>query len=322
MSRKLKIHLVSFIKLLALLIVIFVAPYFIHISAWKINKALADQSSSSLSGYAWSENIGWVSLSGSNYGLSIDTNKKLSGYAWSDNIGWISANDDDLEDCPKTPCTAKLQSNNLNGWLKVLSGGTANSGSWDGWISLSGKDPDYGPVLSNGTFSGYAWGGDVVGWLDFSYAIAPSSINSCTPSYSCSGNETILYTNSSCEISTFATCEEPAFCSAGSSTCLYPPPSFSASDGFNGHLQVRPSLVKKDDPVKIYWNLDNVSSCTVTGTNGDSWNGGSSGTPGKTSRPIIGQTTYTLVCGAHSGSTPDTVTESVTVNIIPIFEEK
>ncbi len=44
---------------------------------------------------------------------------------------------------------------------------------WDGWISLSGASPTYGPVSSsgsngvNGTFSGYAWGSDIFGWINF-----------------------------------------------------------------------------------------------------------------------------------------------------------
>ena len=51
-----------------------------------------------LSGFAWGENIGWVSFSCNNtsscgtvgYGVTIDTDGALDGYAWAENIGWIN----------------------------------------------------------------------------------------------------------------------------------------------------------------------------------------------------------------------------------------
>jgi len=48
----------------------------------------------------------------------------------------------------------------------------------------------------------------------------------------------------------------------------------------------------------------------------------SSGSGGKTSSPITSQTTYTLACTGFPGATPISVIETVTVNIIPVFEEK
>ena len=267
--------------------------------------AFAD--TSVLSGYAWSDNIGWVSLSGSSYGLSMDANGKLSGYAWSDNIGWITANQSELSGCPSNPCWAKFNANALTGWLRALSWG----GGWDGWISLSGSG--YGVTQDqSGVLSGYAWGSDVVGWLDFSAAAAPQQ---CTPAYSCSGTQTILYTDAFCQTSTYATCTSPAFCSAGSSTCLYPQPIFV------NHLQLLPALVSSGETIQIHWNVDNVTSCAVTGTNGDLWTGLSSGADGKTSSAIFGQVTYTLTCNAYIGVTPSTVSESKAVNTIPIFQE-
>ena len=276
------------------------------------NREFAFADTSSLSGYAWSDNIGWVSLSGSSYGLSMDTNNKLSGYAWSDNIGWITANESELSGCPQNPCRAKFNGSALNGWLRAL----AYGGGWDGWISLSGSG--YGVTQNeNGTLSGYAWGSDVVGWLDFSQASGPT----CTPVYSCSGTDTILYTNAGCQTSTYATCTSPAFCSSGSSACLYPQPTFVASSGLTGHLQLLPALVSSGATTQIHWNVDNVVSCAVSGTNGDSWTGLSSGADGKTSEPIVSQVTYTLTCNAYPGVTPPTISESETVNVIPVFQE-
>src|SRR3989338_2782024 len=58
-----------------------------------------------LSGYAWNDTIGWISLncdesahggsnlcSTSNYKVQIDSNGSFSGYAWNDVAGWISFN--------------------------------------------------------------------------------------------------------------------------------------------------------------------------------------------------------------------------------------
>lgn len=45
---------------------------------------------------------------------------------------------------------------------------TNQTGGWDGWISMSGTG--YGVTLdiTTGEFSGYAWGGSILGWIDFS----------------------------------------------------------------------------------------------------------------------------------------------------------
>ncbi|MDD5031678.1 MAG: hypothetical protein PHR36_01380, partial [Patescibacteria group bacterium] len=62
----------------------------------KIARAASDNN---VTGYAWSENIGWISFSCSNdnscltvdYGVAVDpATGNISGYAWSENIGWIS----------------------------------------------------------------------------------------------------------------------------------------------------------------------------------------------------------------------------------------
>jgi hypothetical protein len=54
-------------------------------------------SDSGLTGWAWSENAGWISLSctnrscaGESYGVTNDGCGTLSGFAWSENFGWIN----------------------------------------------------------------------------------------------------------------------------------------------------------------------------------------------------------------------------------------
>ena len=128
-------------------------------------------------GYAWSDTIGWVSMScktgggagndicaTSNYGVTVSTTTgNLSGYAWSDNIGWISFNSTDVSGCPSSPCSPKLTATGLSGFARALAGATIESEGWDGYIDLSSVNRP-----SDITLSGYAWGSDVVGWLDMS----------------------------------------------------------------------------------------------------------------------------------------------------------
>ncbi len=108
-------------------------------------------------GWAWSDNIGWISLNCTNtsscatsdYGVTVNPlNGGMTGYAWSDNIGWIQFNG-----------LVNLGTGLVSGWAQALS---ASNLGWDGQIDLSGI------TLSGTSFSGFAWGSDVVGWVDFS----------------------------------------------------------------------------------------------------------------------------------------------------------
>ena len=107
-------------------------------------------------GWAWSDNIGWISLNCTNtsscatsdYGVTVNpSNGGMTGYAWSDNIGWIQFNG-----------IVNLGTGAVSGWASALS---ADNLGWDGQINLSGL------TLSGTSFSGFAWGSDVVGWVDF-----------------------------------------------------------------------------------------------------------------------------------------------------------
>src|SRR4051812_22252646 len=62
-----------------------------------------------LSGYAWSENTGWINFKGSNYGVTVDNSTgNFSGYAWTENIGWLSFNAADVSGCPSGSCTPNV----------------------------------------------------------------------------------------------------------------------------------------------------------------------------------------------------------------------
>mgnify|MGYP001285499920 CR=1 FL=1 len=163
-------------------LVIFVL--FLQIAVFLTNITNA-QTQSNVHGWAWSDNIGWISFNCANtsscsdvdYGVYFsDTGGELSGHAWSDNIGWISFNEDDLGGCPSGSCKAKLAGNNFQGWAKALAGGGLESGDWDGWISLKGSNPSYGVTLNENSLESFAWGSEVVGWIDFSPQFAGSGV--------------------------------------------------------------------------------------------------------------------------------------------------
>ncbi|MCC6290883.1 hypothetical protein IT398_02360 [Candidatus Nomurabacteria bacterium] len=111
----------------------------------------------SLSGYAWSSNIGWINMgndTGQGYGVTMESaDGPLSGYAWSSNIGWV-----DFGSVART-------GDRLTGFARALS--ASGSSGWDGNIKLDGIN--YGVMISTGNpnLTGFAWGGDVVGWVDF-----------------------------------------------------------------------------------------------------------------------------------------------------------
>ena len=141
--------------------------------------------SSNVSDFAWSSNIGWISfnnISGGSpvpYGVNIDENTGVfSGYAWSSNIGWIDfAPTSGFPEAPNHGARLELNGN-VVGWARALSHG----GGWDGWIKLSdfGASPSYGASVNHatGVFSGYAWGSDVVGWVDFNGVMFNGKLNS------------------------------------------------------------------------------------------------------------------------------------------------
>lgn len=212
---------------LALLLVLTFYLYSLNTTAIAAPQVSGIQQNLSLDGYAWSSNIGWVSLNcrtggvgqsnicaTANYRVSIDPNGNLNGYAWSPNIGWIRFGG--LSNFPTgagtTPANAHFTGTfpdlELTGWARACSGtaspvGTCSdmnnnpaAGGWDGWISLRGSG--YGISTNNFGSPQYAWGSTVVGWLDMSSHVdfAPSlHVQGCTipiGGSSCYGNASWL----------------------------------------------------------------------------------------------------------------------------------
>lgn len=186
-------------------------------------------------GFAWSENIGWISFNSLNcdtngntfiddnittpgcdgldnnttpvvdYGVNLNAGNTLSGYAWSENIGWIKLDPSPdfatglypnclLSTCPggspNYPAKYDSASKKITGWARACAGtvnGDCNSATrtdgWDGWILMGPVDKgtgDNGVWIDNSLipneFKGWAWGSDVVGWISFNHLTGGSAV--------------------------------------------------------------------------------------------------------------------------------------------------
>ncbi|MEK7647105.1 MAG: myxococcus cysteine-rich repeat containing protein [Patescibacteria group bacterium] len=243
-----------------------------------------------LRGYAWSDNVGWLSFScentsycaTSNYGVVIDASGVLSGYAWSDNIGWVSFHTFDLVGCPSGSCEARYNPGlgKLTGWARALVYQSAENG-WDGWISLSGSN--YGVTVdrSTGDLANYAWSDMVMGWLSFN----------CENTGVCGTSPYKVY-------ALFSDIPLVELKADGALSVIY---------------------ITLGQNAVISWNMQNVDSCVASSSPVDSvwdnnsiWNNPTNYLPSGslTVSPAI-TTVYTLTCTGPRG----TVQSSVTVNV-------
>lgn len=83
----------------------------------------------------------------------------------------------------------------------------------------------------------------------------------------------------------------------------------------SAEIEVRPSLVRAGDTTTVIWQSAGVATCTILGSNGDSW----VGTLGsQVSAPIMSKTTFTLSCPITEGLN---LTAEAEVNVVPVFQE-
>lgn len=153
-------------------------------------------------GWAWSENIGWISLNRTNcdaddngfsdgvpagcpvagwpipaYGVNIDASGVFSGFAWSENIGAIDFSPIGWPAAPLHGAQADVNTGEVTGWARACAvfqnncilplKDNSERGGWDGWIKFSGTN--YQVTISNVSqeFEGWAWGEEVIGWISF-----------------------------------------------------------------------------------------------------------------------------------------------------------
>jgi hypothetical protein len=141
-----------------------------------------------LTGYAWSENIGWISFKDGSSPVKVKPDGSLTGYAWSENIGWVQFGG--LSSFPNASygTNAKLEGDKILGWARAVAGMSGqNRGGWDGWIALNNVKISSilpaNPFSPSGCANGCAWGSDVIGWVDFSGVSTSIQKNSCSSSY-------------------------------------------------------------------------------------------------------------------------------------------
>lgn len=187
-----------------------------------ISQPVEHQSSAdNIFGYAWSDNIDWISFNccvtkdcddadslarcaTSDYGTSVswDTGD-FHGWAWSDTIGYIDFDPAgtypavpnysacvDIPDVTGEDCDG-IGDYKVAGWARACaifqdtaacSGAlrpAGELGGWDGWIKLGdGVGDNPGIWISEADkqvhinpdtkeFEGWAWGGEVIGWISF-----------------------------------------------------------------------------------------------------------------------------------------------------------
>jgi hypothetical protein len=98
------------------------------------------------------------------YGVHINEDGTFTGYAWSENIGWIDfAPSSGYPADPQYSAKVDLETGEVSGWARALSYGD----DWDGWIKMRGTNYGVSIDFSIGEFSGFAWKEEVVGWLSF-----------------------------------------------------------------------------------------------------------------------------------------------------------
>ena len=183
----------------SLYLVIFIALIFSFISCEYANAGSAHN----IYGWAWSENIGWISFNSTNcdpdqdgisegpatvppasagcsvgssvpnYGVNVNKETGIfNGYAWADSVGWITFNEAELAGCPTSPdCRAETDftedPREIFGWARAL----ATGGGWDGWIRL--RDTKYTVWVDTDVtpteFKSWAWADNfpVIGWISF-----------------------------------------------------------------------------------------------------------------------------------------------------------
>lgn len=251
-----------------------------------IDKVEAQTITVSLSGFAWSSNIGWINLDS----VKADTSTgDLSGYGWSSNIGWVSFNAADNSGCPSGSCAPKVDKNTgkFSGFIRACAGtvagncqGASRTDGWDGWIELSGSNHTSPDASGNGGVTydnvnknvvGYAWGSDVVGWIDFTGVGLDMTSPECSngsldyPTCGCPEGE-ILNSSGVCEI-------PPPLCANG----MWDHPTCMCPEGTTYEI---PGVCKTQAPT--------VTTGAFCGSVDVSWINTSSSTSYKIERKLVG----------------------------------
>jgi hypothetical protein len=120
--------------------------------------------------------LGYINMKGSNYAVTLNpTTGAFGGYGWSEFGGYVEFAPVGLAGASIVPSCLNIKTNEcpVSGYIRYVSHTDPQSGGWDGQVKMS--DPSWTNGVKLGkeiagvrAMSGYAWGGDVVGWVDFS----------------------------------------------------------------------------------------------------------------------------------------------------------
>ena len=262
-------------------------------------------------------------------------------------MGWVSASD--ISGCAAS-ATSELQSDSWTGWIRAIAGGSAQSGGWDGCISLSGTG--YGVVLDTATGSfkpcdsstqSCAWEGNtdvgaaVIGWVDFSNAKYQSALSCQVPPHLArcgvaANGEDPNATYDSINDMLCTPCAAGSTCSNGACVVDVPGPECNIPNGsgLEKCIDVHPILVGPNTQATVRWDVSNVKGiCTVTGSNGDGppdtdWStdadaAGNVAADTAISSVLTAVTIFTLTC---TGLDDKTYTWTATAEIAPSFREQ
>lgn len=212
----------------------------------------------SISGFSWSDTVGWTEFKPRYGGVKLDMSTgQISGYAWSDNIGWIYFGPDTniakASDAPREPrywakmdiaTTSSVRI--VSGWARAyrpINSEGQTLGGWDGWISMSGVASNtqkslysVSVNLASNEFSGWAWGSDTIGWVSFNC----SNKNECAIShYNVKIDSGSSSSSSSSSNSSSSSSSSSSFSSSSSSSSSSQPPSISGGGGSFGGGYIR-----------------------------------------------------------------------------------
>ena len=300
-------------------------------------------------------------------GVTADANTGLlSGYGWSPNVGWVNFAPTNIPTNSNTfgvtPTQAKFSpapvgtTGELIGWARACGPATGSTGfcngpstqavaGWDGWIALKGKVPAYGVTftsttntttgVTNYTFSGYGWGDDIMGWIDFKGVTATSTkpptnpVLGCTDPAATNYNPLATQDDGSCVIpqpvlgctNLNATNYNP-LATQDDGSCVYPPNTLDILyiDSTNSaNTNQGPMIVPQNTTLQnISYTNSGASACfeVTTSLSGNapqltlSGSGGS--LPGATAYTFTEDTTFQYGCTFPNGQV---LTDTLIVNV-------
>lgn len=218
--------------------------------SWSTSTGCTADAVGTLSGYAWNDNVGWISFNcynhgncaASTYNVIIDSSGNFSGYAWNDTIGWISFASSSVPYKVKTS------------WTSTSSVGTLDSATVD-TLSTGGSVLNsitwYGSASANGTGAATYVGFQVAASNCSNGATNAPSCNTGTWSFTGPGGLSTNAYDTPCSVSGFQGnylgLSSPASQTQGKPICI-DPAQVSGYRYLKYRVQLRSNLLQTETP--------------------------------------------------------------------------